>query len=98
VPQLVSARDLVERFHRMVRDRDPAALPRAPRPSRPRSNRGTRGWAARARTPGRRGRRVSARGNTSRPSQPVRRSNLSWAYCFMTPSSSARFATDAVCM
>ena len=27
VPALVSARDLVERFHRMVRDRDPAALP-----------------------------------------------------------------------
>ena len=27
VPTLVSARDLVERFHRMVRDRDPAALP-----------------------------------------------------------------------
>ena len=27
VPVLVSARDLVERFHRMVRDRDPAALP-----------------------------------------------------------------------
>src|SRR5260370_28530232 len=27
VPVLVPARDLVERFHRMVRDRDPAALP-----------------------------------------------------------------------
>jgi transposase len=27
VPMLVSARDLVERFHRMVRDRDPDALP-----------------------------------------------------------------------
>src|SRR5712691_11155354 len=27
VPILVSARDLVERFHRMVRDRDPDALP-----------------------------------------------------------------------
>jgi hypothetical protein len=27
VPTLVSARDLVERFHRMVRDREPAALP-----------------------------------------------------------------------
>ena len=27
VPALVSARDLVDRFHRMVRDRDPAALP-----------------------------------------------------------------------
>ena len=27
VPQLVSARDLVERFHRMVRDRDPTTLP-----------------------------------------------------------------------
>jgi transposase len=27
VPVLVSARDLVERFHRMARDRDPAALP-----------------------------------------------------------------------
>ena len=27
VPVLVSARELVERFHQMVRDRDPAALP-----------------------------------------------------------------------
>jgi len=27
VPTLMSARDLVERFHRMVRDRDPTALP-----------------------------------------------------------------------
>lgn len=27
VPALVSARDLVDRFHRMVRDRDPAVLP-----------------------------------------------------------------------
>src|ERR1700693_3947987 len=27
VPILVSARDLVERFHRMLRDRDPDALP-----------------------------------------------------------------------
>ena len=27
VPLLVSARELVERFHRMVRDRDPTALP-----------------------------------------------------------------------
>ena len=27
VPILVPARDLVERFHRMVRDRDPDALP-----------------------------------------------------------------------
>jgi transposase len=27
VPVLVSARDLVERFHRMVRDRESAALP-----------------------------------------------------------------------
>jgi transposase len=27
VPMLVSARDLVERFHSMVRDRDPDALP-----------------------------------------------------------------------
>jgi transposase len=27
VPVLVSARDLVERFHAMVRDRDPDALP-----------------------------------------------------------------------
>ena len=27
VPTLVSARDLVERFHRMVRDREPTALP-----------------------------------------------------------------------
>jgi hypothetical protein len=27
VPALVSARDLVNRFHRMVRDRDPAVLP-----------------------------------------------------------------------
>ena len=27
VPELVTARDLVERFHRMVRERDPAPLP-----------------------------------------------------------------------
>ena len=27
MPVLVSARDLVERFHRMVRERNPAALP-----------------------------------------------------------------------